>query len=191
MFDRFTEAARRVVVLAQDEARVDGAERIRSEHLLLGLLQAPRSPASALLAARGVDEAAVRAGLAGTTPTGSDDREALAALGIDLDAVRRHAEESFGPGALEGTRAAGRARAPRRDRNIAFGADAKEVLQVAVGAAARHRSGHIGGEHMLLGLVADGTGRARGLLAARGVTPEAVREVVAARDPGAGAPPAP
>jgi len=38
------------------------------------------------------------------------DAEALASIGIDLDEVRRRVEEAFGPGALERTRAGGRAR---------------------------------------------------------------------------------
>jgi hypothetical protein len=38
------------------------------------------------------------------------DPHALAAIGIDLDEVRRHVEESFGPGALDRTRAARRRR---------------------------------------------------------------------------------
>jgi ATP-dependent Clp protease ATP-binding subunit ClpC len=38
MFERFTERARQVVVLAQDEARALGHNYIGSEHLLLGLL---------------------------------------------------------------------------------------------------------------------------------------------------------
>jgi hypothetical protein len=38
------------------------------------------------------------------------DAEALATIGIDLDEVRRRVEEAFGPGALERTRAGGRAR---------------------------------------------------------------------------------
>jgi hypothetical protein len=36
------------------------------------------------------------------------DAEALAAIGIDLDEVRRRVEESFGPEALDRTRAARR-----------------------------------------------------------------------------------
>ncbi|HEV3407696.1 MAG TPA: Clp protease N-terminal domain-containing protein [Gaiellaceae bacterium] len=39
MFERFTERARQVVVLAQDEARALGHNYIGTEHLLLGLLR--------------------------------------------------------------------------------------------------------------------------------------------------------
>jgi ATP-dependent Clp protease ATP-binding subunit ClpA len=39
LFERFTERARQVVVLAQDEARADRHNYIGTEHLLLGLLR--------------------------------------------------------------------------------------------------------------------------------------------------------
>jgi ATP-dependent Clp protease ATP-binding subunit ClpC len=39
MFERFTDRARRVVVLAQEEARILGHNWIGTEHLLLGLLR--------------------------------------------------------------------------------------------------------------------------------------------------------
>jgi ATP-dependent Clp protease ATP-binding subunit ClpC len=39
MFERFTERARKVVVLAQDEARHFNHNYIGTEHLLLGLLR--------------------------------------------------------------------------------------------------------------------------------------------------------
>ena len=39
MFERFTERARQVVVLAQDEARALKHDYIGTEHLLLGLLK--------------------------------------------------------------------------------------------------------------------------------------------------------
>ena len=38
MFERFTDRARRVIVLAQQEARLLGHGYIGTEHLLLGLL---------------------------------------------------------------------------------------------------------------------------------------------------------
>ncbi len=38
MFERFTDRSRRVVVLAQEEARMLGHRHIGTEHLLLGLI---------------------------------------------------------------------------------------------------------------------------------------------------------
>jgi ATP-dependent Clp protease ATP-binding subunit ClpC len=38
MFERFTDRARRVVILAQEEARMRGHDYVGTEHLLLGLI---------------------------------------------------------------------------------------------------------------------------------------------------------
>ena len=70
MFERFTDQARRVVVLAQEEARLLGHGYIGTEHILLGLL-------------------AEGEGLA---------FHALAALDISLDAAREQVAEVTGAG---------------------------------------------------------------------------------------------
>jgi ATP-dependent Clp protease ATP-binding subunit ClpC len=54
MFERFTDRARRVVALAQREARTFGHDYIGTEHILLGLIREGGGPAQ-LLAAAGVD----------------------------------------------------------------------------------------------------------------------------------------
>ncbi|MGZ4428482.1 MAG: Clp protease N-terminal domain-containing protein [Nocardioidaceae bacterium] len=54
MFERFSERARRVIVLAQGEARSLGHAHIGTEHLLLGLLREGDSPAVVVLEALGV-----------------------------------------------------------------------------------------------------------------------------------------
>jgi ATP-dependent Clp protease ATP-binding subunit ClpC len=54
MFERFTDRARRVVVLAQDEARLLKHEYIGTEHLLLGLLREDNGLAIQVLQAAGV-----------------------------------------------------------------------------------------------------------------------------------------
>ena len=71
MFERFTDQARRVVVLAQEEARLLGHGYIGTEHILLGLL-------------------AEGEGLA---------FRALASLDISLDAAREQIAEIIGEGA--------------------------------------------------------------------------------------------
>jgi ATP-dependent Clp protease ATP-binding subunit ClpC len=76
MFERFTDQARRAVVLAQEEARIFNHNYIGTEHLLLGLLQEGEGTAARALesmgitaeAARSVVEARVRRGRA--QPTG-------------------------------------------------------------------------------------------------------------------------
>jgi hypothetical protein len=75
MFERFTDRARRVVVLAQDEARLLNHNYIGTEHLLLGLLSE-------------------RDGVA---------CEALESLGVSLEAARRDVEEMIGKGKTAAT----------------------------------------------------------------------------------------
>jgi Clp amino terminal domain, pathogenicity island component/UvrB/uvrC motif len=70
MFERFTDQARRIVVLAQEEARMLNHGNIGTEHILLAL---------------------IREG------TGTAAR-ALAALGITEEAARQQVEEIIGPG---------------------------------------------------------------------------------------------
>jgi ATP-dependent Clp protease ATP-binding subunit ClpC len=70
VFERFTDRARRVVVLAQEEARLLDHSYIGTEHILLGLVHEEEG-----LAAR-----------------------ALELLGISLVAVRREVEQSIGRG---------------------------------------------------------------------------------------------
>src|ERR1700726_2453663 len=69
MFERFTDRARRVVVLAQEEARMLDHSYIGTEHLLLGLIHEGEGVAA----------------------------KALESLGISLEAVREKVEETIGP----------------------------------------------------------------------------------------------
>jgi ATP-dependent Clp protease ATP-binding subunit ClpC len=66
VFERFTEPARQVVVLAQDEARGLGQAYLGTEHLLLGLIREDRGAAARVLASAGVGQEAVRARAAAT-----------------------------------------------------------------------------------------------------------------------------
>jgi len=70
MFERFTDRARRVVVLAQDEARRLNHNYIGTEHLLLGLVHEGEGVAA----------------------------QALEDLRVSLDAVRQQVEEIIGQG---------------------------------------------------------------------------------------------
>ncbi len=60
MFERFSDRARRVVILAQDEARDLGHDYIGTEHLLLGLLHDSSGTASQVLTRLQVPPEAVR-----------------------------------------------------------------------------------------------------------------------------------
>ena len=76
MFERFTDRARRVVVLAQDEARQHHHDHIGSEHLLLGLIRVNEGVASRMLLAAGISLDAASAevdrivGVSDRAPTG-------------------------------------------------------------------------------------------------------------------------
>ncbi len=60
MFERFTDQARRVVVLAQEEARMLSHDRIGTEHILLGLTYEGTGVAARALRSLGITEEAVR-----------------------------------------------------------------------------------------------------------------------------------
>jgi ATP-dependent Clp protease ATP-binding subunit ClpC len=60
VFERFTESARQVVVLAQDEARTLKHDYIGTEHLLLGLARQQESVAQQALASLGITLQEVR-----------------------------------------------------------------------------------------------------------------------------------
>lgn len=60
MFERFSDAARRVVVLAQEEARQLGHNFIGTEHILLGILHEEHGAGAKVLAGMGVSAPAVR-----------------------------------------------------------------------------------------------------------------------------------
>ncbi|GGT27758.1 hypothetical protein GCM10010176_085620 [Nonomuraea spiralis] len=76
MFERFTDRARRVVVLAQEEARLMSHDYIGTEHILLGLIREGEGLASLVLDGCGVELEAVRVfverevGRGASSPTG-------------------------------------------------------------------------------------------------------------------------
>ena len=167
MFERFTQEARAVVLLAQDEATALEADRIGAEHLLLGLA-AERGAAARVLEPLGLGHGALRAEL---EQSGAGlDADALASIGIDLDEVRRRVEESFGPGALGGHR---KGRRP-------FSPEAKKALELALREAIALGDRHIGSEHILLGVVRDPGEPVAGVLRRHDQSPEAVRAAVMA-----------
>jgi ATP-dependent Clp protease ATP-binding subunit ClpA len=60
MFERFTDRARRVMVLAQEEARTLNHEYVGTEHILLGLIREDGGVAAQALESLGVTEEAAR-----------------------------------------------------------------------------------------------------------------------------------
>ena len=162
MFERFTDKARKVVSLALSKAKERGDDQIRPVHMLYGLAAAD-GVAARVLAALGVDAAAVdrELGPADGAPPGapgpegaaaSGDAEALAAIGIDLDEIKRRIEDSFGPGALE--------RVPLTPRGplnwtgrLPLAEGSKLTLALALKEARALHHTYIGTEHVLLGLL--------------------------------------
>ncbi len=186
MFERFTTAARDVVVRAQHEARDLGQSPIGTEHTLLallGTLDTGTTPALNGLDARTVRAEIIRRtgrGTAPPTPEEADnaDREALKAIGIDLDAVRRAIEENFGPGALQLPR---RETAPRKRfffsrGHIPFSPRNKKVLELSLREAIRLKQNFIAPEHIMLGLLREGQGQGALILSGHHVDAARLRE---------------
>ena len=151
MFERFTQAARDAVVAAQEEARDQGSPALGVTHLLVGVLRDADGAPAVVLARHGIDAAAVAE--LSRRVTASDD-EALSALGIDVDEVRRRTEQAFGPGALDEPRPV-RGRLGLTKGHLPFSTGAKSALSEAVRGAAFHRDHEIGSAQLFLGLLAD------------------------------------
>ncbi|WP_020499028.1 Clp protease N-terminal domain-containing protein [Sciscionella marina] len=145
MFERFTDSARRAVVLAQEQAREMHSGEIDSAHLLLGLTVDRRLPASGVLADAGVTPELLRA--RAVRGDAELDAEALAALGIDVDEVRSRVEEEFGAGALD--------KPPKRwsRGHNSFTKAAKKSLECALREAVHNDDKRIEDLHVLLGIV--------------------------------------
>jgi len=180
MFERFTYDARQAVILAQEEATRLHHGWIGTEHLLLGVLCSGGAPAR-LLADFGVDAGGVRDEVVRIVGRGEHDidPDALATLGIDLDAVRERVENAFGPGALDRRRGCRRGLVGPR---IPFTRRAKKALELTLREGIALGDRELRGEHLILGLLREGDGVAARMLAARGVTHDAVRGKITGRD---------
>jgi ATP-dependent Clp protease ATP-binding subunit ClpA len=176
MFERFSDNARAAIVAAQEEAAALRHGWIGTEHVLLGVLVTP-GDGGRLLAGFGVDADGVRNDVVRIIGRGEDDIDpaALATLGIDLDAVRERVERAFGPGALSRPGGCG-------GRWTPFTPRAKKALELSLREALALGARDLRGEHVVLGLLREGDGVAAQILAARGVTLDAVRSKVAGAD---------
>jgi ATP-dependent Clp protease ATP-binding subunit ClpA len=182
VFERFTSQARSVAVLAQQEARALGHPAVGTQHVLLGILGEPGGAGARALAALGASRDDVRARVErlvdqDAAPFTPEDAGALQSLGIDLDEVRRAAEEAFGVGALDRPAVRG-GRARGVGGHIPFTAGSKKALELALREALHLGHTWIGTEHVLLGLVRDERCAAARILQARGIDPDAVRAAV-------------
>lgn len=139
MFERFTDRARRIAVLAQEEARQLNHNYIGTEHLLLGMLAEGEG-----VAAKTLDK-----------------------FGLTLAQVREKVREKVGEEEAE---------AP--SGHIPFTPRAKRMLEEGLREALLLAHNYIGTEHMLLGLVRLGQGRAVEVLTELGIELPQVRSAV-------------
>ena len=139
MFEKFTDKARKVMSLAQDEARSLGKMYVGTEHLLLALIKEGEGIAA----------------------------QALAKLDVTYEetlmTVRSITSEETEP--VPGG-------------HIPFTPRAKRVLEDAYRETMTHGQTYIATEHLLLGIVAEGDGRAMTALSRMGVSGDAVRDSV-------------
>jgi ATP-dependent Clp protease ATP-binding subunit ClpA len=150
------------------EARRLGHNYVGTEHVLLVLIRNPDGGATAVLRQLGVGADAVDEALAGWLGTSRPkiDPDALAALGIDFEAVREQLEASFGPGALEQTLAACLSICPRLKMALAYALDHADGTPLA-------------DEHILLGMLSIRDCVASRVLAKLGVSLPAAQAALA------------
>jgi ATP-dependent Clp protease ATP-binding subunit ClpA len=139
-FERLTEFARGAIVLAQDEARALNHNYVGTEHILLGLLSEEQGGAA----------------------------QALATVGVRLDAAREEVRRAVGVGD-----------APVVGQ-IPFTPHARRILTFAREEATALNHWSVGTEHLLLGLVGRHGGIATAVLAELGADPDRIRSEVAA-----------
>jgi ATP-dependent Clp protease ATP-binding subunit ClpA len=156
------------LIAGAEEARRLGHNYVGTEHLLLVLLRKPEGGATQVLAELGVSAEAVAEALWPCVAAGAPriDPDALATLGIDFEAVQERLEETFGPGALEHTRAGCLGVAPRAKMALAYALD--------------HADGQpLGDEHILLGMLSVTDSLATHILGKVGVSLKAAETIVA------------
>jgi hypothetical protein len=204
MTRNFTEDANAIVVRAYEHAVRLGHPRLGGEHLLLALAAASQ-PAGAVLREHGVtpertEEETVR--LSGGGLFGDLDRDALAAVGVDLSAVHATTEASFGREALtRAARAAHRGHRWFNPRRSAFvgrdgaclplGPGTGQALQFALRRArregrSRRASQPAGVDDLALGILASSEGLVPPILSGLGISAPALSTAILDRRPPAG-----
>jgi ATP-dependent Clp protease ATP-binding subunit ClpA len=168
MFERFTDSARECVTTAQEEARKLGHGYIGTEHLLIALAADTQHLGGHILRQLDVTPESVRGDVLRIVGRGGPDPDALATIGIDLDAVRARVEETFGPGALERGRAG----------CIPFTPRSKKALELSLRTAVHLGDDFIASEHLLLGLARTDDGMAARILDERGLTRDRLEAAV-------------
>jgi ATP-dependent Clp protease ATP-binding subunit ClpA len=134
------------VLGAQEVARDAISRSIDTrQHVLVALIERP-GPTHRALREAGIDVATLAARARADLRAGVLDSDALAGIGIDLDAVRRQADAVFGLHALE--------RAGRNSGgHIPFTSEAKKALELALREAIPLKQKSIGSSHLMLGIL--------------------------------------
>ena len=158
MLERLSPATRAALDAAEREARSLGHGTIGSEHLLLALTWTD------VVDRLDLDCDSLRAALTEAAEDAHGDRQALAAIGIDLDEVTQRVEEVFGPRALRlnGAR-------PRPAASV------EQTLAAARREARSAGTRRVGLDHVLLGALASAAPGAD-VLVAHGVSRRGLRE---------------
>ena len=129
MFKRYTEKAKRAIMIAQEEAINLNHDYIGTEHILIGLIKEEEGVAS----------------------------QVLRQLGVNIDKVVEEVERLVGKGEYQ------------QVGEIAFTPRAKKVLELASQEASQLKNNYIDTEHILLGLIKEGSGVAVRILTDLGI----------------------
>jgi ATP-dependent Clp protease ATP-binding subunit ClpC len=157
MLTRFKDGSRKSVEAAFQEARMLGHDSLGDEDLLLGILHTDEGIAAEALSSLGI-----------TLEDAREESEemlsdALSSIGISFEEIRRETGETF------------EMRIPD-DRKIPYSPRAKNALITARKEMRRLGDGHLGTEHLLLGILSNENGAAVRMLGRMGVSPEMVEE---------------
>ena len=168
IFNRSRDRSRESLEAAFEEARMLGHDSLGDEDLLLGILSADAGVGAQALRSLGVTLEGAR----------SESEEmlsdALASIGVSFEEIRREAGDAFDMGIPYG-------------RKIPYAPRAKNALVEARRQMRRLGDDHLGTEHVLLGILANGDGTAVRMVSRLGVAPEALEDRLREmRDPAAG-----
>ncbi|MGB6370595.1 MAG: ATP-dependent Clp protease ATP-binding subunit [Atribacterota bacterium] len=130
MFKRYTEKAKKAIMIAQEEAINLNHDYIGTEHILIGLLKEEEGVAS----------------------------QVLKQLGVNVDKVVEEVERLVGKGEYQ------------QVGEVTFTPRAKKVLELASQEASQLKNNYIGTEHILLGLIKEGSGVAVRILTDLGIS---------------------
>ncbi|GLY68003.1 Clp protease N-terminal domain-containing protein [Amycolatopsis taiwanensis] len=169
---QFGDDARALVRTAHERARVLGHPGIGSEHLLYAVADSP-TRVGAVAREHGLtpDGVAVQTDrlLAGPRSVFDGlDADALASIGIDLDAVREAVEANFGPAHVSSPWA--RRRRVRLPGHLPVTGRARSCMQAAVREAGRGSAARVAAHHLGAAVVAADGGLVPPILAALGVS---------------------